>query len=63
MTATEIENLFKKEVAKKNFTKKTGFDKQVVYNYRNRKLPTLGTMLEVLFIIGAIKVKLNELTT
>ena len=63
MTLTQIEQLFKNEVAKKDFIKRSGFDKQVVYNYRNRKLPTLGTMLEVLFIVGAIKVNKNESTT
>ena len=63
MTPAEIELLFLLEVSKRSFTKQSGLDKQVVYNYRNRKAPTLGTMLEVLLLIGAIKVIKNESTT
>lgn len=62
MTLIEIEELFYNEVKKKDFKKRSGLDKQVVYNYRNRKKPTIGTMLEVLLLIGSIEVKKNEST-
>ena len=56
MTQQEIENKFKEVVIRKDFIKITGYSRQVVYNYRRRKDPSLGTMLEVLYKMGEIKI-------
>lgn len=55
MTQIEIEKLFKEVIANKKFGKVSGLDRQTVYNLRHRKI-TFGTMLEVLFKMGEIKV-------
>ena len=54
MTPTEIEELFKETVNKRDFTKRTGFDKQKVYNYRHRDLPSIGTQLDILLSLELI---------
>lgn len=56
MTTEDIEELFKSEVAKKDFKKRSGLDKQIVYNYRHRKT-SIGTMLEVLHNLKAISIR------
>lgn len=56
MTQQEIKNKFTKLVARKDFIKISGYSRQVVYNYRRRKDPSLGTMLEVLFKLDKIKI-------
>lgn len=63
MTLKEIEDLFKNEVNKKDFIKKSGLSKQVVYNYRKRPTLGVGVMIEVLYLIGAISISKNESTT
>ena len=57
MTPTEIEELFKETVNKRDFTKRTGFDKQKVYNYRHRDLPSIGTQLDILLSLELISIK------
>ncbi|MEI6865782.1 hypothetical protein [Flavicella sp.] len=56
MDAQEIEKLFREEVAKKDFKKRSGLDKQKVYNYRHRTTK-LATMLQVLFNLDAISIR------
>lgn len=55
MTLEEVKQLFAREVAKPEFSKRPEFDKQKVYNYRKRT-KDLGTMIEVLYTIGAIEI-------
>lgn len=55
MTPEEITALFKKEVAKKDFTKRSKIDRKSVYVYRNNNV-SLGKMLEVLLILDCISI-------
>lgn len=57
MTPLQIEELFKETVNKRDFTKRTGFDKNKVYNYRHRALPSVGTQLEILLSLDLISIK------
>jgi hypothetical protein len=59
MTTQQIEELFTIEVNKKDFKKRSGLDKQVVYNYRHRKQPSFGTMLEILLTLSVIQITLK----
>lgn len=55
MTPEEIKALFADVIEKPNFKKLANIDKQKLYNYRKRP-PKLGSILEVLLQVEAIKV-------
>lgn len=56
MSTEEIIELFKIEIEKPDFTKKSGANRQQLYNYRNRT-NKVGLMIEILHKVGAIEIK------
>lgn len=60
MDEFQITELFKKVLAKRDFTKRSGLKGDVVYNYRHRQFPSFGKMLSILHEMGEIKVVKNE---
>ncbi|MGJ8760399.1 MAG: hypothetical protein ACSHXA_07615 [Polaribacter sp.] len=55
MTEESIITLFKKEIEKPDFCKKTGATRQQLYNYRNRTTK-IGLMIEILYKVDAIRI-------
>lgn len=60
MTTQEIEILFTDTINRKDASKVTDLSKHSLYKYRHGTVPTLGTMMEVLYKAGKIKVEKNE---
>lgn len=60
MKEKQIKTLFIKEINNKDFSKKSGIDRRNVYKYRKEPNATIGTMLQVLYKVGAITVLKNE---
>jgi len=59
MTTQEIEELFYNVIEEDDFKKRSKLSKQVVYNYRHRQNPKIGTMLEILLTLRVIKITLK----
>ena len=57
MTPQEITTLFNQEINKTHFASTANIDRRNVYKLRNSPTIKIGTMLQVLFEIGAIEIK------
>lgn len=60
MNKEEIRELFIEVINRKSASKIEGMTKFKLYEYRNRKEPNLGTMLEVLIAAKEITIVKNE---
>ena len=59
MEESEIKAAFFEEIKQRGIGKKAGLTKQQVYNYRHRDEPGIGTMLEVLWRLDKLEMKIE----
>lgn len=60
MSPEEIKEKFNEVVARKDFIKRSGLSKHIVYHYRHKKQPSLGTVMEVLYNLDEIEINLTQ---
>lgn len=60
MTEEEIKNLFFFAIQERGVYKKIGWSKSKLSNFKTRVTPTLGDMLEALYKLEKIKLKVDE---
>lgn len=61
MTETEIKDMFNEAIKERGVYALLDVSKSVVYDWKtNRTTPSLGTMIEVLYRLGTIKIMKDE---
>ena len=60
MDEQQITDMFKAILAERSAVQVLGVTKFAVNNYRNKNMPTLGTMMELLLKAGKITITANE---
>jgi hypothetical protein len=60
MSESDIIKFFESELAIKGSANRLNLDKHKLNAYRNKDFPKLGTILEILYKAGLVKITTNE---